>query len=154
VYLEIRLRDSAGGPLTSVRIPDEAASHWVRLRQQLLVRGLIPDQPVIPRPGEAVAAPGRDVPAVPIWDMAEPQHLRLQRVPEHLLPRDRPVSRPSEWALLLARSYARHLCRVHGASSAELVRHTRYPIPPAVLFEEPPPGAFEELIAHFGEQAP
>jgi hypothetical protein len=155
VYFEVRLKDEAGNSVATVKVPGEGANRWVRHRQALLARGLIPDQQFMPRPGEAVAPPGQDVPTVPIWEPAEPvaqpQHMRLRRMPEHLVPRDRPVSRPNEWSLLLVRSYARHLCRVHGAATAELARHTRYAIPPLVLQEEPPPGAFDELIVHYGE---
>jgi hypothetical protein len=87
--------------------------------------------------------------------VAGPHRLRLKSVPQHLAPRDRSVFRPSEWSLLLARSYARHLCRAHGAASAEIVRHTREAIPPAVLFfDDAPPEAFEELVSTFGEVSP
>jgi hypothetical protein len=66
--------------------------------------------------------------------------------------RGSPVFRPSEWSLVLARSYARHLCRTHGAASAEIIRHTRDPIYPVVLFErEPAADAFQDLVASFGE---
>ena len=74
-------------------------------------------------------------------------------MPEHLIPRDRPVFRPSEQSLLLARSYARYLCRTHGAATAELIRHTGEPITPAVMFTsgQPPAAAVNELISSFGE---
>ena len=47
------------------------------------------------------------------------------------------VGGPSPWSLLLARSYARHLCRLHGAHSAELTRHSRQPVSPEMMFQEP-----------------
>ena len=44
------------------------------------------------------------------------------------------------------------LCRRHGAASAELIRHTREPVPPAVLFlPESPADDFDELTSNFGE---
>jgi hypothetical protein len=87
-----------------------------------------------------------------IWDFDAERTLRLRAVPEHLVPRDRPVFRPSSWSLLLARSYVRHLCRVNGASTAELVRHSREPILPALIFmPEPPAATFDELVSSFGE---
>jgi hypothetical protein len=152
VYLEVRLKDREGRPLATVRFPDDNANRWVRYRQSVFARGLADDQPVAPPQGEAVAPPGRQVRSVPIWDMAGPRALRLSPVPEHLVPRDRPVFRPSNWSLVLARSYARYLCRVHGAARAEVIRHTRDPVPPAAGFlEQPPADAFEDLIANFGE---
>jgi hypothetical protein len=70
---------------------------------------------------------------------------------EHL--GDRPVFRASARSLLLARSYARYLCRLNGAAKAEVIRHTQEPIPPAVMFmnDQPPAGAFNELTSNFGE---
>jgi hypothetical protein len=46
----------------------------------------------------------------------------------------------------------RHLCREHGAASAELTRLSRQPIMPVVLFaEEPPAGTFDTLVSTFEE---
>jgi hypothetical protein len=151
VYFEARLTNASGNVMT-VRVPDDRANSWVRHRQAVMARGLIPDIPVMPRPGEALAAPGQDVRTITIWDMSAPQQLNIRAIPEHLIPRDRPVSRPNDWSMVLARSYARYLCRTHAAESVELIRHTKYPIPPAVLFMgEPPQGAFDELVANFGD---
>jgi hypothetical protein len=89
------------------------------------------------------------------WEGRPPgQPLWLTEVQQHLVPRDREVMRPSEWSLLLVRSYARYLCREYGAASAELVRHTKEPLPPAVLLPAtaPPPGLFgNEFFANFGD---
>jgi hypothetical protein len=80
--------------------------------------------------------------------------LHLAAVPQHRLPRYPGRWRPSEWSLILARSYGRYLCRTHGAASAEIVRHTREPVPPAVLFgQETPPAVFNDLVANFGEMS-
>ena len=152
VYVEARLKDAEGRTVATVRLPDERANFWVRHREALLAQWLTDDQPVPPRPGEAIPAPNRAVPTVTIWDVGPDRALALRAVPEHLVPRERPVYRPSDWSLLLARSYARHFCRRHGATSVELVRHTREPVLPAVLFlPEPPADAFDELISNFGE---
>jgi hypothetical protein len=89
---------------------------------------------------------------VPIWDVAGNRRLVLRPVPAHLVPRDRAVYRPSDWSMLMARSYVRHLCREHGAVKGELIRHTFDPVPPAVLFlESPNPAEFGELVSNFGE---
>jgi hypothetical protein len=152
VYFEVRLRDAAGKHVKTVRLPEEGTNFWVHHRQTLLAQALVDDQPVQPRAGEVVAAPNQTVETVPIWDLDGERKLRLRPVAEHLIPRDRPVARPSGWSMVLARSYVRHLCRQHGAAAGELVRHTREAVLPAVMFEdEVPPGAFDELIANFGE---
>ena len=89
---------------------------------------------------------------VPIWDIAEDQALRLRRVPEHLIPRNHQVYGPTEWSLVLVQSYARYLCRKHGAASAEVVRHSRESLSPtALLMDSPPPAAFTDLIASYGD---
>jgi hypothetical protein len=155
VWFEVRLWDESGGELPTLRFPDPAANSSVRHRQSLLALALADDQSVAPPAGEWIAAPGREAPAVPIWDLAGERELRLRSVPAHLVPRDRPVYRPSDWSLVLARSYVRHLCREHGAAKGELVRHTREAIPPAVMFEDDiPPDAFGELVSRFGEVTP
>lgn len=152
VQLEVRLKDDAGQDLATVKLPDPNANPWVRHRQALLLRGLTYDDGVAPPQGEAIAAPNRAVPKVPIWDVAEQRQLRLKPVEEHLIPRDRPVMRPSEYNLLLVRAFARHLCREHQAAVAEVLRHHQDPIPPLVLFEQNlPPGAFEPVTSNYGE---
>lgn len=151
-WFEVRLKDETGAPLKTVRIPEENANPWVRHRQALLAFNLLQDEPLPPQAGERLPAPGQTVRMMPIWDVGMDGVRRISPVPEHLVPRDRPVFRPSELSLTLAKSYARYLCRLHGAASAELVRHRREPIPPMVLFQlDLPPGANEELVASFGE---
>ena len=155
VWFEVRLANESGRELATLRFPDPSASTPVRHRQSLLAFALADDQPVAPPTGEWIAAPGREMPTVPIWDLAGDNELRLRPVPAHLVPRDRMVYRPSDWSLILARSYVRHLCREHGAAKGELIRHTREAIPPAVMFErDVPPDAFGELVSHFGEVTP
>lgn len=152
IRLEARLKDDRGQLLMTIRVPDEQANLRVRHRQALLARGLGDDAPVAPPQGEAVAAPGQQLQTVPVWDGGPDRILRIRELPEHLLPRDRPLMRPNEWALLLSRSYARYLCRTHGAASAEIVRIHQDPIYPTVLFlGEPPTGALEPYQSIFGE---
>ena len=152
VYFEVRLKDASGQALLALRFPDPEANAWVRYRQGLLVQGLVPDQPIPPPQGETVPAPHQQVRTVPIWDIIGENRLQLRRVPEHLVPRNRQVFSPTEWSLVLTRSYARYLCRKHGAASAELIRHSRNPPPPTpFLVGEPPAAAFTDLIANYGE---
>jgi hypothetical protein len=152
VSFEVNLKDDHGKTLQVVSFPDKNTNFWVHHRQWLLAQALADDQPIEPRGGEVIAAPHQKVQTVSIWDIASEHKLVLRDVPEHLVPRDRPVFRPSEWSLLVARSYVRYLCRVHGAASGELIRHTREPIPPAVMFgEDVPAGTFDELMSSFGE---
>lgn len=155
---EVRLKDDKGQPLTDrrgeplvVNYPEKDANPWVRHRQTILARQLADDLPVEPPAGEAIAAPGQAVPNVEIWDIVGERRLALKTIPQHLVPRDREVMRPSDWELLLARSFARYLCRRHDAASAEIVRRTRQPVPPAILTQDLPPMPFDELVASYGE---
>jgi hypothetical protein len=153
VAFTVRLEDADGNELKTLRIPDPNAAPWLKHRQELLARALADDLNVPPPQGETIPAPGHEVPMVSLWEPVENRKLILRKVPEHLVPRDRPVMKPSDWSLLLARSYARHLCREHGAARAELVRLTRDPVSPAVLFlpaNSPPPGPVEDLVCNFG----
>ena len=156
VKLEILLRDRDGSLIRTIRVPDQEANFWVRQRQTLLAQGLGDDQPVQPPPGESIPAPGQKVKTVIIWDSADNDRtLRLKEVPEHLIPRDRPVYSPTEWSQVLARAYSRYLCRQYGAATAEVIRHSREPILPVFMFSpEARQGAFEELVCSFGEQRP
>ena len=90
---------------------------------------------------------------VTIWEPSDAGGvLRLRTVAERDIPANRPVERPSELSLVLARSYMRYLCRKHGAASAELIRHTRPAILSGIVFVDPlPPDTFEDLACSFGE---
>jgi hypothetical protein len=156
VFVEIRLKDASGMTKTTVTLPSARANGWVRYRQQLFLQGLLQetsiDQPIQPPAGEAVAAPGRQLQMIPIWNPPEGGVVTMRNVPEHLIPRDRPVWGPTELSLVLARSLSRHLCRIHDATSAEFLRHSRLAYHPAFwLMDEPPTGASDELIANYGE---
>jgi hypothetical protein len=157
VYFEAQVRDAKGEVIQTIRIPDEGANFWIANRQNLVAQQLSNDMPVQPPRGETIPAPGKKMPTVKIWDSpgGEPP-LKLQEVPEHLIRdrlRDRPeVYAPTEYSLFIARSYARYLCRHYDGASAEIIRHSRRPIVPALLLmREPPPGTFEDLICSFGE---
>jgi hypothetical protein len=146
VYLEAKLRDRDGGEIGTVRIPDPDANAFIRHRQELLVRHLIEEVPVTPPPTEVIPPPGQKGPTALMYDSTGPHSASLRRVSVNLVPRDRPVYRPNDWALVLARSYTRFLCREHGAASAELTLHVKMPYPPAVLFEEAREEAFEKNV--------
>jgi hypothetical protein len=153
-WLEVKLKDEAGHIIATRRLPEESANPWVRQRQQQLVRWFIEDQPVLPPMMETIAAPNKAVRKVGFWQLIAPHQVRLREVPEHLLPRDG-AFQPSEWMMVLVRAYARGLCRETGAHAAEIVRHSREPIPPAILFANPAQrGDFEELTSSFGDMTP
>jgi hypothetical protein len=160
VELEARLKFK-DGRVQTLKFPDPDANPWVRHRQLLLIRGLTADVPVMrdPTKGVELVRDAVKKPKIQYWEIAPPegkyQSLRLETKAEDLIPR-RPggdVMRPSEWALLLAKSYARYLCHESGAESAELIRYTQEPIFPAVLFgpRAPQQEAFPVLKANFGE---
>jgi hypothetical protein len=152
VYLEAKLKDAHGELLATCRFPEPTANPWVRYLQGLFVQGLVPDQPIAPLPGEAIPAPHQQVRTVPIWDIAPDQSLRLNRVPEHLIPRNRPVYAPTEWSLVLVHSYARYLCRTHGAASVEVVRHSRESVSPMLFWTDNLPAMpFADVTVHYGD---
>lgn len=153
VYLEFHLKDAAGNSLGTRKLPEDDANFQVWHRQDLLARDLGDDVPVPPPQGEAIPAPNQQVPMVQIWDMDKSEHkLNLKMVPQHLVPRDRPILQPSERSMRLAQSYGRYLCRTYGAASVEILRHHRDPIPPMVLSTpNVPAGEFDEIISNFGE---
>ncbi len=168
VQFEVRLKDADGKVFNTLRFPDPNANRWVRQRQEILARNLAPDKPLAGPGAELLPAPGQKVPTVSYWALpeeidskssapapGEPMRLRLHTVDYNLVPRKRQLMQPTDWALVLEHSYARYLCRKYGAASAEVVRHTREPVTPAVLFgNDPPPNLLEELIASFGEVTP
>ncbi len=169
VEFDVRLKGKDGKVIATLHFPDPEANRWVRFRQEQLARGLAFDFPYVHQGGEVIPAPGEAVPLVAIWALpgedfsgmkppAQPPDrivpVHLERVLQHRVPRTRPVSRPSDLSLVLAHSYARYLCRTHGAASAEIVRQARPPIPPAVLFGRPtPPAVFEDVTANYGEMS-
>jgi hypothetical protein len=150
VFIDIKLKNAQGEVLNTIRWPDPAANSWLRYMQGLFVQGMVPDQPVAPPQGEEVPAPHQQPRMASIWE--GDGSLRLTRVPEHLIPRNRPVYSPTDWSLILVHSCARYLCRTHGAASAEVIRYSREAISPAFLsMGPPPPMAFADLIASYGD---
>jgi hypothetical protein len=169
VQIEVRLKNDKGAVIETLHFPDPDANPWVRQSQEVLISSLAPDLPIQQQGGEVIAAPGEKTPMVALWAFpnedfsgANPPPpppdrnlpLHLQAVPQHRLPRYPGRWRPSEWSLILAHSYARYLCRTYGAASAEIMRHSREPVPPEVLFgRQTPPGVFNDLVASFGDMS-
>jgi len=152
VTLEVKIRDGSGKLVETLKFPDENANAFVRQRQVLLLRQLADDQPMPQQQAEVVAPAHKDMRKVSVWEPLEQGKLRLKAVPAILVPRDRPVFRPSDWSMLVAKSYARYLAHSHHAASVELIRHTKDPVPPIVLYlGDVPPGTFDELISSYGE---
>lgn len=151
-YLTVRLLDEKGAVQETLRFPDSDNGRLVRGWQELVTRWLVDDQPVQPAQGEYIPAPNQTVPMVSVWEMSGmDRQLQLRSVPEHLIARDRPVMKPSDWSMLLMRAYARYLCRTTGAAQVEIVRHSREPIPPMALFaRDLRSDGFEELQSNYG----
>jgi hypothetical protein len=153
VYFEARLKNAQGAVIQTLKFPGDAGNFWLRHRYKLLALGLGSDQGVQVGRSEVIPAPGEKMPTVTIWDNSDPKLLKLRELPEHLVPKDRPVTQPSEWSLLLARAYQRCILRDYGdAASVELVRHSRNQVSPALMYSPtPPPNAFEDLVCSFGD---
>ncbi len=157
VFFEVRLKDDKGRLLKTLKFPDDNANYWINHRQHILAQSLGDDQPVQPLEQESILPAGASFPTVAVWMPAEGEPLlRLTKVSQLEIPKNRPMSRPSNWSVILAQAYARHLCRQHGAASAELIRHSRAPILPMVLFmpNALPRDTFAETICSFGEYRP
>lgn len=161
VELEAILRDEKGNVMQTLSFPSAKDNPWVRQRHALLAEQLGGDMPVpIPR-GEMIPAKGQETEKLTVWYPPSPQEkkLVLRETEQHLvkdLIKDpsMQLSRPRDWTLLAARSYARYLCRKHGAASVTLVRKSNDPIMPALLFlpdELIPPGTFDTLASQFEE---
>jgi hypothetical protein len=155
-YLEVRLKDAQGNEVARVKFPEDGANCAVRHRQATLVNWFTGDMGVMPPNGEVIPAPGQKAPTVDIWDETSPREGHLKTIPLHVL-RDRPgpAMRPSDVAVLLAHSYARYLCRTHGATSAEVIRHAKPALPPFAMYPDfNGAGGFEEFTSDFGDWPP
>jgi hypothetical protein len=150
--LEIRLQDKEGEVIKTIWFPDRDAYAAIRRRQALALRWFIDDRPIQPPQGEKIPAPGGKIPEVATWEDVEGEmrKITLTLVPEIEVKRNRPVVGPTEWSLVVLRSFVRHLCREHGADSAEVVRMSREPIPPRILFEREVPPLMDKLQSNYG----
>jgi hypothetical protein len=151
VKFEVSLQDESGHSVATVTVPAAGTNPWLRFRHHLLAQGLGGDEPMEAPRGEMIPAPGQQMQKIKIWDSAPGSNrLEIRSVPLHLVPKDHPISRPSDWSLILARSYQRYLCRQHGAAKAELIRHSRQPLVPSLMFmPDFPPGTFDTLDSAF-----
>jgi hypothetical protein len=157
VHCEIVLKDAAGRELKKAMLPDPEANWWTRYRQELLVSALAADMPIPALGSEMLVETGQKQPTIELWQPSaqNPRHLHLRSVLRNEVERNQMFLMPSPRAKALAHSYVRHLCRLHGAASGDLIRRSKDPIQPAVLFgETPPPGALDPVIANFGEYRP
>jgi hypothetical protein len=183
VALEVRLRDAEGNLIKTVKFPEEDANFWVRHRQAMLAQAIGDDQPAPARGGEALALQGdkarklnfwlepQEVAALQKTRVLLPQLPTLDPVPEgkkanrlvlvpvraddrNNVPDRMTLSTPSDWSLILAKAYVRHLARKHNAATAELIRVHRSAIPPELMFAEQPPAdmfnPFIDWVSHFG----
>src|SRR5262245_9651803 len=161
VYFEVKLRDADGKLLKSLKFPDADANFWVRHRQNLLAQSLGNDQPYQPPQSVRLGAP-----KVRVWYSEQPrQESRLEEKEERDLQEMRARQnievffQPSDYSLLLAKSYARYLCRTYGAAKAEIVRHSREAILPVIVLPAATEALFERtstfntFVANFGEQS-
>jgi hypothetical protein len=157
IRVQIKLRDADGEVIRTVQLPDPKANFWVQQRQLNMIRGLSDDQPVETMVGDEIPGINQKVPTVDIWDSSgirggNEWQLKITPTQKHLLPKDRPVMRPSAYARALAGSMGRYLCRQTGAASAEVFRISREPVAPMMLnMDDAPPESFNTLTSNFGE---
>jgi hypothetical protein len=164
VAFDVILRDAKGVEIKKVSIPDPDANFWVRHRQKILARNLVPDVPVAPAGAEKLAAPGKKLQKIPFWEPVEEKKeglplpnqpsttkLVIRRELEHLIPRDRPVSKVSDWSMVVAEEYQRFLCEKYDAAKSDLIRYYRQPVLPEYLAIRQAPNAFPEIISYFEE---
>lgn len=154
VSFEVRLKDAAGQVIKTVEFPEKTAWPWTRYRQKMLAQWLGNDIPVGVRQGERIAAKEQKLPAYKIWSRDDDkQPFRLKTVPEHLIrdavTRGGPAFAPSDWSMLVAKSYMRYLCREHEADSAELVRNSQEAIRPESLIAGQVVGNFDRMVSIF-----
>jgi hypothetical protein len=151
VWLEFRLKDEQGEQIAVVKLPDDDENPMVRHRQSLLTIPFTEDMRHVPPQSEVIAAPGKEVPRVQIWEEVGRGKLALKTIDINQIPKDG-VSGPDEWMFLFARSYARRLCREYRAAKAEMIRHHQNQAPPDILDREQVPQAmFQEVTSNFGE---
>jgi hypothetical protein len=151
--LEAKLLDREDREIRTVRLPDPKAPWAVRQRQAALVRWLTDDIPHQLPMGEKIAAPGKEVPRIAIWDPVpnEMRKLTLNRIPENEVPRDRPmIFKPSPWSLLVLRAIGRQLCRANEASAVELTRLSREPVTPRIFEGREAPPDMDDLASYYG----
>jgi hypothetical protein len=157
IRIDIKLKDAAGEVIRTVQLPDPKANFWVQQRQLNMIRGMSEDQPVDTNQGDYIPGVGKPPPMIDYWDGAGVRggnewNLKITTQQQHLIPRDRPVMRPSAYGRILAGSMARYLCRETGAASAEVFRISREPVSPMMLnMEDAPPESFNTLTSNFGE---
>jgi hypothetical protein len=159
VHFEVKLRDADDKLIKTFKFPDENANFWVRHRQDLLAHGLGNDQPYQPPQSVRVPSPpakawygetGEESKYVEKLE-SEWQEIRGKRGVEVFY-------QPTDFSLLLVKSYARYLCRTYGAATAEIVRSSREPILPVILVTRADEGSlrvmtgrsFSTFVANYG----
>jgi hypothetical protein len=132
--LEFILLDESGKEIKTVRLPEKNASGATRYWQALLARWSTDDQPLPPPPTPKLAAPGENLPEVTFWSPMPGAMNKLEKVTTNINDRryregGGMLLQPSALSMLMLRSYARHLARVHGAADVEAVRLHRNVVP-------------------------
>lgn len=154
VKLEIRVLDKFDKVVKTLNLPDPQANYWVQERQRRLAASLGDDQPIATARRNVVPAPGQERPRFMFfynYGAGPTKPFDLYHAEE---PPDN-VFGPSNWALALAKSYARYV-RDHEAGhhgvKVEVVRRSRTQINPSLaLLPNPLPGTFDELVCNFGD---
>ncbi len=149
VKFQIKLYDKHNKVIDTLDFPENAPNPWVRHRLEIMAQQLGDDMPVSPRLGESI---GKVM--INVWEPDGDANV-IKQIRPHEISKDRPVFAPSPRSILIARAYVRYQCRLHGASSGELVRRSRDPVEPSILvLPQMPREAFQEMVASFGQMPP
>lgn len=154
--MKVNLKDEKGDVIGTVTYPEAEgdANFWVRHRQRIMVDFLGSDGMVRTPQNEVIPAPGQPEPTLRYWKGVEGSMTKARLATESvnlIMPRGGSFYTPSDLEMVFLGSYARHLCRTHGANSVEVIRVAQEPIPPAVLFDSSlPPVMFDARTYNYG----
>ena len=134
VVFEARLLDKDKKEITTLTFPQKKVNFWVRHRQALLAQGLGEDRPVEGSRGNPIAAPGQRSREVEIWEPLKINSPHFVLKKKANITSSEELSGPSARALLLAKAYVRYLGRTQKAAYVELIRRSRNPVLPDMVF--------------------
>lgn len=124
--VEIRLKDKDGKVIKTVLLPQSNSWLGSYQREQLIANLLSKNEAVDAPEGEKIPPPGQQVPMASYWKAQGSNKLwKLEITPEHLLPREEEMARPTDLSVILAKSLARHAQKKYGGESADVALRSK-----------------------------